>query len=604
MGICLFSLILAYLVRFNFSIPQLAIDDFPLVFAFVLGIRAVSFYISKIYQGIVKHTGSKDSQRIFIVITLGSFCFVLINVISSNFINGKFPIPFSIIIIDYMATTFLMISLRVMFKAIYLELTNPNKEKRSVIIFGAGESGIITKRTLDRDAGTKYKVLAFIDDDKKKQGKMLEGSSIFGLDKLKELLQNNNVAHLIISVQDLLPARKQEIVDICLNYETKVLNVPPVTNWINGELSFKQIKKVQIEELLGRDPILLDKEDIREQIANKVILVTGAAGSIGSEIVRQIIPFHPKKIILVDQAESPLYDVELELYDKHKQQSYEVVMGDIRNKERMENVFRTFKPQIVFHAAAYKHVPMMENNPSESILTNVLGTKILADLSVEHKVERFVMVSTDKAVNPTNVMGASKRIAEIYTQSLSKISHTKFITTRFGNVLGSNGSVIPRFRHQIENGGPVTITHPDITRYFMTIPEACQLVLEAGAMGKGSEIFIFDMGQSIKIVDLAKKMIKLSGLVLDKDISIVYTGLRPGEKLFEELLADHEKTLPTHHKQIMVAKVKEYDFDEINNTVNELITLFDKQDNKLIVSKMKLLVPEFKSNNSVYEALD
>ncbi|MDP1745816.1 MAG: nucleoside-diphosphate sugar epimerase/dehydratase [Bacteroidota bacterium] len=604
MCICLFSLVLAYLVRFNFSIPQLAIDDFPLVFALVLGIRAISFYISKIYQGIVKYTSSKDSQRIFIVITIGSLIYVIINVISSNFINGKFPIPFSIIIIDYMATTFLMISLRVMFKALYFELTNPNKEKRSVIIFGAGESGIITKRTLDRDAGTKYKVLAFIDDDKKKQGKMLEGSSIFGLDKLNELLQDNNVAHLIISVQNLLPARKQQIVDICLSYDTKVLNVPPVTNWINGELSFKQIKKVQIEELLGRDQILLDKEDIQKQLSGKVILVTGAAGSIGSEIVRQLIPFHPKKIILVDQAESPLYDMELELHDKHKEQSYEVVMGDIRNKERMDNVFRTFKPQIIFHAAAYKHVPMMENNPSESILTNVLGTKTLADLSVEHKVERFVMVSTDKAVNPTNVMGASKRIAEIYTQSLSKISSTKFITTRFGNVLGSSGSVIPRFRQQIENGGPVTITHPDITRYFMTIPEACQLVLEAGAMGKGCEIFIFDMGQSIRIVDLAKKMIKLSGLVLDKDISITYTGLRPGEKLYEELLADHENTLPTHHKQIMVARVKEYDFDEITNTVNELISLFDKQDNKLIVKKMKLLVPEFKSNNSVYEALD
>ncbi|MES2287175.1 MAG: nucleoside-diphosphate sugar epimerase/dehydratase [Bacteroidota bacterium] len=604
MCICLFSLVLAYLVRFNFSIPQLAIDDFPLVFTLVLGIRAISFYISKIYQGIVKYTSSKDSQRIFIVISIGSLLYVIINVISSNFINGKFPIPFSIIIIDYMATTFIMISLRVMFKALYFELTNPNKEKRSVIIFGAGESGIITKRTLDRDAGTKYKVLAFIDDDKKKQGKMLEGSSIFGLDKLNELLQDNNVAHLIISVQNLLPARKQQIVDICLNYDTKVLNVPPVTNWINGELSFKQIKKVQIEELLGREPILLDKDDIQKQLSGKVILVTGAAGSIGSEIVRQLIPFRPQKIILVDQAESPLYDMELELYDKHKEQSYEVVMGDIRNKERMDNVFRTFKPQIVFHAAAYKHVPMMENNPSESILTNVLGTKTLADLSVEHEVERFVMVSTDKAVNPTNVMGASKRIAEIYTQSLSKISSTKFITTRFGNVLGSSGSVIPRFRQQIENGGPVTITHPDITRYFMTIPEACQLVLEAGAMGKGCEIFIFDMGQSIRIVDLAKKMIKLSGLVLDKDISITYTGLRPGEKLYEELLADHENTLPTHHKQIMVAQVKEYDFDEITNTVNELISLFDKQDNKLIVKKMKLLVPEFKSNNSVYEALD
>jgi len=604
LSICLFSLVLAYLVRFNFSIPPNEIAAFPLVFGLVLFIRAMSFYFTKTYQGIVKYTSSKDAQRIFIVISIGSISYVLLNCISYYFINRKFPIPFSIIIIDYMATTFLMISLRIMFKALYLELTNPNKDKRSVIIFGAGESGIITKRTMDRDAGTKYKVLAFIDDDTKKQGKKLEGVSIYGIDKLDEILQHNNVSNLIISVQNLSLIRKQKIVDICLTHNTKVLNVPPVTNWINGELSFKQIKKVQIEELLEREPIQLDKEDIQKQLADKVILVTGAAGSIGSEIVRQLIPFNPKKIILLDQAESPLYDMEMELFDKYKELSYEVVMGDIRNKERMENVFSTFKPQIVFHSAAYKHVPMMENNPSESILTNVLGTKIIADLSVEYKIEKFVMISTDKAVNPTNVMGASKRIAEIYTQSLNKKSPTKFITTRFGNVLGSSGSVIPRFRQQIETGGPITITHPDITRYFMTIPEACQLVLEAGAMGKGGEIFIFDMGDSVKIYDLAVKMIKLSGLTLDKDIRIVYTGLRPGEKLYEELLADHENTLPTHHKQILIAKVKENDFDNVSSEINELITLFDKQDNTSIVKKMKELVPEYKSNNSIYVELD
>lgn len=603
-GICLFSLVLAYLVRFNFAIPQLAKDDFPLVFSLVLGTRAIIFYFTKIFQGIVKYTSSRDSQRIFVAVILGSLFYVIINFISYYFVNGKFPIPFSIIIIDYITTTFLMISLRVMFKVIYYQVLNLNREKRSVIIFGAGEAGVITKHTLERDAGTKYKVLAFIDDDKRKQGKILKGSKIYGAEKLKELLAENNVAHVIISVQDLPAARKKLIVDTCLNYSTKVLNVPPPTNWINGELSFKQIKKVQIEELLGRDPILLDCENINHQLQNKTVLITGAAGSIGSELVRQIIAFAPQKIILLDQAESPLYEMEMELFDKYKQQSYEVIIGDIRNQERMDNVFRTLKPQIVFHAAAYKHVPMMENNPSESILTNILGTKNLADLSVKYHVEKFVMISTDKAVNPTNVMGASKRIAEIYIQSLGKVSKTKFITTRFGNVLGSNGSVIPRFRQQIENGGPLTITHPEITRYFMTIPEACQLVLEAGAMGEGCEIFIFDMGQSVKIVDLAKKMIQLSGLELDKDISIVFTGLRPGEKLYEELLADQENTLPTHHKQIMIAKVKEYNFNEINDTVNELINLFDKQDNQLIVQKMKALVPEFKSNNSVFEVLD
>jgi FlaA1/EpsC-like NDP-sugar epimerase len=604
LGICLFSLILAYLVRFNFSIPRIEIDAFPLVFGLVLGIRYISFYFSKTYKGIVKHTSSKDAQRIFIVISIGSFLFVLINCVSYYFINHKFPIPFSIIIIDYMTTVFLMVSLRVTFKALYSEVVNINRERRSVIIFGAGESGIVTKRTLDRDAGTKYKVLGFIDDNVKKQGKKLEGITIFSIDKLNDLLKNNDVSNLIISVQNILPTKKQQIVDICLSNNTKVLNVPPVTNWINGELSFKQIKKVRIEELLEREPIQLDEEDIKKILSNKTILITGAAGSIGSEIVRQIIRFNPSKIILLDQAESPLYEMEMELFDKYKQQSYEVVIGDIRNKERMENLFRTFQPQIIFHAAAYKHVPMMENNPSESIFTNVLGTKNIADLSVKHNVEKFVMVSTDKAVNPTNVMGASKRIAEIYTQSLNKNSTTKFITTRFGNVLGSNGSVIPRFHQQIETGGPITITHPDITRFFMTIPEACQLVLEAGAMGKGGEIFIFDMGQSVKIVDLAKKMVKLSGLVLDKDIRIVYTGLRPGEKLYEELLADNENTLPTHHKQIMIAKVKEYDFSIVAESIAELIQLFDKQDNRSIVIKMKELVPEFKSNNSVYEALD
>lgn len=603
MCICFFSLLLAYLVRFNFSIPQVEVQAFPIVFSVVLGVRLLGFYLAKTYQGIIKYTSSKDSQRIFAVLTIGSLAYVMVNIISYN-INETFPVPFSIIIIEYMATMFLMISLRIMYKALYMEISNPNKEKRSVIIFGAGESGIITKRTLDRDAGTKYKVLGFIDDDEKKQGKKLEGVSIYGLSKLNDLLENNDVSNLIISVQSLSPARKQEIVDICLNHDTKVLNVPPVSNWINGELSFRQIKKVQIEELLERDAILLDKENIRKQFFGKTILITGAAGSIGSEIVRQVIRFQPKKIILLDQAESPLYELEMELHDKYKSQEYEVVMGDIRNKERMENVFRTFSPQIVFHAAAYKHVPMMENNPSESVYTNVFGSKTLADLSVQHKVEKFVMVSTDKAVNPTNVMGASKRIAEIYIQSLNKSSSTKFITTRFGNVLGSNGSVIPRFRQQIETGGPVTITHPDITRFFMTIPEACQLVLEAGAMGNGGEIFIFDMGKSVKIVDLAKKMIKLSGLVLDKDISIVYTGLRPGEKLYEELLANEENTIPTHHKQIMIAKVKEYDLDNVKAEITELISLFHKQDNKAIVRKMKSLVPEFKSQNSVFEELD
>ncbi|HRD40779.1 MAG TPA: nucleoside-diphosphate sugar epimerase/dehydratase, partial [Bacteroidia bacterium] len=435
-------------------------------------------------------------------------------------------------------------------------------------------------------------------------GRSLEGAFIYTPDKMESLVKDNDVELIIISIQNLPPQKLNDITDWCLNHNVRLLNVPPAKKWINGELSFNQLRAINIEDLLERDPIKLDNELISSQIKDKIVLITGAAGSIGSELSRQCMKYAPKKIILLDQAESPLHDVELEFSDKFSKDKFETVIGDVRNEDRMQNVFRTFKPEIVFHAAAYKHVPMMENNPSESILTNILGTKITADLSVEYKVSKFVFVSTDKAVNPTNVMGASKRIAEIYIQSLGKQSSTKFVTTRFGNVLGSNGSVIPRFKKQIEQGGPITITHPEITRYFMTIPEACQLVLEAGSMGKGGEIFVFDMGKSVKIVDLARKMIKLSGLEEGRDIKIVYTGLRPGEKLYEELLADSENTLPTHHTQILIGKVREYDYADVAKVINELIKLFDTQNNLKIVQCMKELVPEFKSNNSVYEQLD
>jgi FlaA1/EpsC-like NDP-sugar epimerase len=602
--VCFFSVCLAYLLRFNFAaIPASEKAAFALVFPYILATRLVSFYLSKTYMGIVRYTGSRDASRIFGVLTAGSLFLCLSNLFSW-FSARVFVIPFSIIVIDYMSSTFIMLSSRFIFKALYSELKNPSREKTNVIIFGAGEAGIITKRTLDRDAGMKYRVLAFIDDDPGKTTHKIEGITIHAFSMLETLLKAYEVSQIIISVQNLVPSRKQAIVDLCLNYNTRVLHVPPVSSWINGELSFRQIRKVKIEDLLERDPIRLDADNIRAQLTNKVVLVTGAAGSIGSELVRQITHYNPRLLILLDQAESPLYEMEMELKDRKPSVQFEVVIGDVRNAERIENLFKTFKPQVVFHAAAYKHVPMMENNPSESIFTNVLGTKVMADVSVKYGVEKFVMISTDKAVNPSNVMGASKRIAEIYTQALGKKSKTRFVTTRFGNVLGSNGSVIPRFRQQIEKGGPVTITHPDITRYFMTIPEACQLVLEAGAMGKGGEIFIFDMGQSVRIIDLARKMIKLSGLTIDKDIKITFTGLRPGEKLYEELLNDSEKTMPTHHSQILVARVQETDFDRISADINTLISLFDKQDNNAIVSKMKQIVPEYISNNSVFEKLD
>lgn len=602
--ICAFSLTLAFFLRFNFkSIPAEDLKNLPYDYAILLGIRAISFILSKTYKGVVRYTGSRDAMRIFGVVLAGSFLMVIINFVT-YFTIGYYIIPTAIIIIDALVTLFIMISSRLAVKAIYFESKNPERGKVNVLIYGAGEGGIITKRTLDRDAAIKYKVVGFIDDDTKKKGRSLEGAFIYTPDKMADLVKENDVELIIISIQNLTPARKNEITDWCLNNSIKVLNVPPAKKWINGELSFNQLRGINIEDLLERDPIKLDNDLINAEINNKVILITGAAGSIGSELSRQCIKYSPKKIILLDQAESPLHDVELEFADKFSKDKFETVIGDVRNLDRMRNVFRTFKPDIVFHAAAYKHVPMMENNPSESILNNILGTKNCADLSVEYGAKKFVFVSTDKAVNPTNVMGASKRIAEIYIQSLGKKSSVKFITTRFGNVLGSNGSVIPRFKRQIESGGPVTITDPEITRYFMTIPEACQLVLEAGCMGEGGEIFVFDMGKSVKIVDLARKMIKLSGLEEGRDIKIIFTGLRPGEKLYEELLADTENTLPTHHSQILIGKVREYEYDAVAKVINELIELFDTQNNVKIVQCMKELVPEFKSNNSVFEKLD
>lgn len=599
-----FALTLAFFLRFDFSsIPENDEKNLPLDFLAVLGIRLISFALSKTYKGVVRYTSSRDTVRIFIVILSGSVLVFLTNVFCL-YAKGFYYIPNSVIIIDGLVTLFLMISSRLAVKALYFEIKNPAREKLNVIIYGAGESGIITKRTLDRDAAIKYKVVGFIDDDDKKHGRSVEGIFVYGQNKLEELIKDNDIEFVIISIQKISIKKKNEITDICLNHNVRVLNVPPAAKWINGELSFNQIKSIRIEDLLERDPIKLDTAMISEQLKDKVILITGAAGSIGSELARQCSKFAPKKLYLLDQAESPLHELELEFNDKIVKPAYEVVMADVRNLDRMRNVFKTFNPQIVFHAAAYKHVPMMENNPSESILTNVLGTKTLADLSDEFKVERFVFVSTDKAVNPTNVMGASKRIAEIYIQSLGKKSDTKFITTRFGNVLGSNGSVIPRFKKQIEQGGPITITHPEITRYFMTIPEASQLVLEAAVMGKGGEIFVFDMGDSIKIVDLARKMILLVGMKEGKDISITYTGLRPGEKLYEELLANSENTLPTHHSQILIGKVREYDYSEVKTIITELIKSFDMQNNEVIVQRMKDLVPEFKSNNSIFQKLD
>lgn len=602
--ICVGSVLLAYQVRFNFKVPPHEVELWVISLPVLLGVRVFSFFVSRIYQGIIRYTSTRDALRVFFTITAGSL-FIAVANMASYMIWKLFLVPYSIIIIDYFITVFSLTAFRILVKSVYMEIKNPSREKKEVIIYGAGESGVITKRSLDRDAGARFKVIAFVDDDLAKSGKTLEGVKIYNADDdLEDLLRANNVNQLILSIQNISSVRKQQIIEKCLPYDVNILNVPPVNSWINGELSFKQIKQIKIEDLLERDPIHLDLDKISSALSGKTVLITGGAGSIGSEIVRQIIPFNPKYLIILDQAETALYELELEIREKYNWQNYETVIGDIRQSDRMRRVFDVFKPQVVFHAAAYKHVPIMENNPSEAILTNVSGTHILADLANEFRVEKFVMVSTDKAVNPTNIMGATKRIAEIYCQSLNKISSTQFITTRFGNVLDSNGSVIPRFKKQIEEGGPITVTHPDVTRFFMTIPEACQLVLEAGAMGNGGEIFIFDMGKSIRIIDLARKMVKLSGLTLGKDIQVVFSGLRPGEKIYEELLADKETTLPTHHEKIMIAKVREYDFKNVSNDIDQLITMFRSQDNESIVKKMKEIVPEFVSANSVYAKLD
>lgn len=598
------SVILAYLVRFNFNIPGHEMLLLPKAMITIILVRSVSFFIAKTYAGIIRYTSTEDASRIFIVILAGSILISLLNVISYYFINEKFLVPFSVTIIEFLLVLFTMITFRMVIKVAYLQLINPKSGKTNILIYGAGEAAIITKRALDRDAGSKYNVLAFVDDDKGKWGKKVDGITIVGFEAMGKLLAENPVENVILSIQKLKPEKKQAITELCLQYNTPVLSVPPVTRWINGQLSFNQIRKIKIEDLLERDEIKLSSDRLREEIKEKSIMITGAAGSIGSELARQLLAFSPGRLILVDQAESAMFELENELNERFPNSSFELVIGDICNAARMKNAFSTYKPDLVYHAAAYKHVPMMEDNPTEAVYTNVRGTRELANLADAFGVDKFIMISTDKAVNPTNVMGASKRIAEMYTQSLNIKSKTRYITTRFGNVLGSNGSAVNLFRKQIEKGGPVTVTHPEVIRYFMTIPEASQLVLEAGMMGQGGEIYLFDMGKPVKILDLAAKMIKLSGLEVGKDIEIKFTGLRPGEKLYEELLNDGENSMPTHHDQIMIGKVRTIDFEDISKSIDELIALFDAQDNEKMVRKMKQIVPEFKSRNSIYEKLD
>lgn len=620
---CGFALIFAYLLKFNFDASHIDINELSRNVLIFLGINCVVFFNVKTYAGIVRYTSAQDSFRILFSISVSNLFFILCNLFLLSF-NKPQIISNTIVIITGLCSFVLLITYRVLVKYFFLYIKNMKLNKRRVVIYGAGEAGIATKRSLDTDPGVNMSVIAYVDDDVRKRGKAVDNVKIFHTDDLQRIIELEKIDDLILSVNRISPEKKNKIVDLCLENNVKVLNVPPLRDWVKGSIKVNQIKNIKIEDLLEREPIVIDDEIIDAQLKGKRILVTGAAGSIGSEIVRQVAKFNPQLIILNDIAESALHELQLELQDNNLCSNFIAFIGDVKNKTRMEYLFQTFKPHYVYHAAAYKHVPMMENNPSEAICTNVGGTKNIADLSVKYKVSRFVMVSTDKAVNPTNVMGASKRIAEIYIQSFSGALQdtyfsfknglsdlngrsdlkTKFITTRFGNVLGSNGSVIPRFQAQIQKGGPVTVTHPDITRFFMTIPEACRLVLEAGSMGKGGEIFIFDMGKSIKIIELAKKMIRLSGLLPHQDIEIEFTGLRPGEKLYEELLNDLENTLPTHHEKIMIARVAASDFETVGENIQQLINLACNYEDTEVVKLMKKIVPEFKSNNSIYEEFD
>ena len=573
----------------------------------ILFVRLIAFRITRSYSGIVRYTSTQDAVRIFFAIALSTAILLTAELIFELNSIQTYINP-AVIIIDSLIALAALTGFRILFKLLYNEYAPfKSQDTKELIIYGAGEAGIIVKRSVERNVKLGKKVVAFLDDNKQLHEKTLEGIKIYSPDvNLNEICKNPFNAELVIALNELSPIRKKRIIEHCLQHKISVKTIPPVNAWINGEFNLQSIKAIKIEDLLEREPIKLRKNKISNELKDQVILITGAAGSIGSEIVRQCLSFKPKLVVLVDQGETPLYEIENEL----SAQNIEIIVGDVRNVSRMEKIFEHFKPSYVFHAAAYKHVPLMEDNPYEAINTNVFGTQNIANLSAKYQVKKFVFVSTDKAVNPTNIMGASKRIAEIYVQSLNaklrleSDHHTMFITTRFGNVLGSNGSVIPLFKKQIEEGGPVTVTHPEITRYFMTIPEACQLVLEAGVMGNGGEIYIFDMGESIKIIDLAHKMINLSGFEVDKDIKITFTGLRPGEKLREELLNDNENTIGTHNPKIMIARVPEYNYLKVNNIINKLYDQKDSLKNDTLVKTMKKIVPEYISNNSIYEKLD
>jgi FlaA1/EpsC-like NDP-sugar epimerase len=630
----LILLIDLFILSFSFSISYLAIHQFnfqlilegKFVLSYLLYVllSLVVFIAMQIHAGIIRYSNTEDIFRIIKALLINSLLFLAFYlVIIYPIIQQDIQSLGATILFNFFISATLLITLRIIVKNLFAYLIETEiGVKENILIYGSDASAILIKQAFEFSPEKKYHIIGFIDDDEDKINKHVEQKMVYPTSAIHLLRYKFGVDKMVITDNFLNEDHKKYALETCINLGIKVISVPNSSQWVNGRLSLNQIRNLKIEDLLQRDPIVLQNDNILRELSGKRVLITGAAGSIGAEIVRQLINYHPESIILCDQAETPLHEIQLEIEDQFKSAPIFIFMANIQNKKRLNALFANFKPQIVFHAAAYKHVPMMENNPSEAILTNVLGTKNLADMAIDYKVEKFIMISTDKAVNPTNVMGASKRLAEMYIQSLNfyQASHqfideilqipkssgkeTKFITTRFGNVLGSNGSVVPRFQEQIKKGGPITITHPDITRYFMTIPESVQLVLEASAMGKGGEIFIFDMGSPIKIVDMAKNMIKLAGLIPNKDIKIVFTGLRPGEKLYEELLNKAESVRATHHAKIKISSVAPCHYLHVKKEIDELLRLNDLNDQMVMVRKMKEIVPEFISNNSKYDQLD
>nr|WP_208639997.1 nucleoside-diphosphate sugar epimerase/dehydratase [Flavobacterium limicola] len=577
------------------------------------GVNIFFFWIFRTYSGIIRHSSYIDAVKllfsqmaVLVLLLFFNFAYELL-FDDKAFLNTALFIN---VVLSFCGLFLYRVVVKQTFELYFSEKGN-NKLIRA-IIYGTDANAISVANALKFETPSRFKIVGFVDKNNQNASKrMLDLPILVQKKKMPTLMRSVGAEGVIIADKSLTKEEQLIIVDQCLEYNFKVYNVPLISNWENQKEISQKVKNIEIEDLLERQPIVLDNKSITRQLKDRTVLITGAAGSIGSEIVRQVLSFHPKKIIILDQAETPLHHLCLETQALISDSKIRTVIGDIRNKEALENLFSLYRPQVVFHAAAYKHVPLMEENPSQAILTNIQGTKNLADLACKYNVKKFVMVSTDKAVNPSNVMGASKRIAEKYVQSLHLRSQrevhsnaTKFITTRFGNVLGSNGSVVPLFTKQIAEGGPLTITHPDIIRYFMTIPEACQLVLEAGAMGNGGEIYIFDMGKPVKIIDLARKMIKLAGFIPEKDIKIQIVGLRPGEKLYEELLNDTSKTLATHHEKIMIAQEIQDEFETLHVDIDELIGIANQYQNDAVVAKMKKIVPEFKSMNSTFELLD